>query len=380
MSFFDEGDEPTRVSSRARPARPRRPATAGRGGGRGAPDRQTLLVRQGVALGIGALVLILIILGVKGCVDNQRRNSLKDYNRNVGAVVSDSDQSVARPFFRLLNGGSTQGNGLQVGVNQLRLTAEEDARRAEGFDVPGAMQGAQRNLLLLLDLRAGALQRIADAIPSALGRGQTSRAAIDRIAGQMQAILASDVLYSQRVAPLIQQALDANGVHGQEIRTSRWLTDFTWLSPAKVAGALGRSGAVGGGAGGTTACPTGSLCGHSLDAVSVGATTLPAGGGPVRIPVTAGLAFTVKFTNGGTIDESNVKVRISVKAPGAKTISTTHTVSVSKAGVSTTVQIPLPSTPPIGEPATVTTTVQPVPGETNTSNNTQSTTVIFTRG
>jgi hypothetical protein len=376
VSFFDEGDEPTRVSARTRPARPRRPATAPRGRG---PDRQTLLIRQGVALGVGAIVLILIVLGVKGCVDSRRVNSLKDYNRNVGAVVSDSDQNVARPFFRLLGNGPTQGNGLQVGINQLRLTAEEDTRRARGFDVPGAMAGPQHNLLLALDLRSEALQRIADEIPSALGRGQTSRTAINRIAGEMQAILASDVIYSQRVAPLIQQELDANGVHGQEIRTSRWLTDFAWLSPQRVAAALGGSaGATG--TSGSTSCPSTALCGHSLDAVSVGTTTLPPGGGPVRIPVTTGLAFTVKFTNGGTVDESNVKVRISVKAPGAKAISTTHTVSVSKAGTSTTLQIPLPPNPPIGTPATVTATVAPVPGEKTTSNNTQSTTVIFTRG
>jgi hypothetical protein len=378
VSFFDEGDEPTRVSTRARPARPRRPATAPRGGGR-PPDRQTALVRQGVALGAGALILILVILGVKGCVDSQRQNSLKDYNRNVAAVVSDSDQSVAQPFFRLLGGARPQGNGLQVSINQLRLTAEEDARRAKAFDVPGAMAGAQRDLLLVLDLRSGALQRIADEVPSALGRGETSRTAINRIAAQMQAILASDVVYSQRVAPLIQQGLDSNGVNGQEIRTSRWLTDFGWLSPARVASALGGSAATGGGGSGSTACPTGSVCGHSLDSVSAGTTTLPPGGGPVRLTFATGFAFTVKFTNGGTIDETNVRVRITVKAPGSKTIAVNHTVAQSKAGTPTTLTIPLSATPPIGTPATVTTTVSPVPGEKNTANNSQSTTVIFGR-
>jgi hypothetical protein len=317
---------------------------------------------------------------VKGCVDSQRQNSLKDYNRNVAAVVSDSDQSVAQPFFKLLGGTRPQGNGLQVSVNQLRLTAAEDAGRARAFDVPGAMKGAQRALLLLLDLRTGALQRVADEIPSALGRGQTSRTAIDRIAGEMQAILASDVLYSQRVAPLIQQALDENGVHGQEIRTSRWLTDFTWLSPARVGAALGRSAGGAAGGGGATACTGTALCGHSLDSVAVGTTTLPPGGGPVRIPVTTGFGFSVKFTNGGTVDESNVRVRITVKAPGTKAITVNHTVAQSKAGTSTTLTIPLGTTPPIGTPATVTTTVAPVPGEKNTANNSQSTTVIFTRG
>ena len=40
----------------------------------------------------------------------------------------------------------------------------------------------------------------------------------------MQAFLASDVVYSQRVAPLIKDALDKNDVKGQQIAGSRFMT------------------------------------------------------------------------------------------------------------------------------------------------------------
>ena len=72
------------------------------------------------------------------------------------------------------------------------------------------MAGAQRDLLLALDLRVEGIDedRGARARPrSAARRKQAST----QIAGDMEIFLASDVIYSQRVAPLIQQTLAANG-------------------------------------------------------------------------------------------------------------------------------------------------------------------------
>ena len=108
LSFFDEGDEPTRARARA-PARPGarpRPAGAAR---RRPPDRQTARLRQAVGLGALIVLAFLIVLGFKGCLDSRKDNALKDYNRNVTAVVTDSDQSVGKPFFqRMANGGATR--------------------------------------------------------------------------------------------------------------------------------------------------------------------------------------------------------------------------------------------------------------------------------
>ena len=271
MSFFDEGDEPTRVRSRA--ARPRRPATAARSAAGGPPDRQTARLRQAVGLGALVVLAFVIVLGFKGCLDSRKDNALKDYNRNVTAVINDSDQSVGKPFFQRMANGARNSQELQVQVNQLRLAAEDDVKRAKAFDVPGDMTAAQRNLELVLNLRAEALTKIADQIPAALGRGQTSEDAIARIAGEMQLPLSSDVVYAERVAPLIKDALDKNDVKGQQIAGSRFMNDISWLSPATVASGLGRS-AGGSSTTGTSGTPAPGLHGHGLDATSIGATTL----------------------------------------------------------------------------------------------------------
>jgi hypothetical protein len=376
LSFFDEGDEPTRV--RTRPARPRRPATAGRGGSGGPPDRQTARLRQAVGLGALAIVAILIVLGFKGCLDSRKENALKDYNRNVTAVINDSDQSVGKPFFQRMSNGARNASGLSVQINELRLLAEDDVKRAKGFDVPGDMSAAQRNLELVLNLRLEGLTKIGDQIPAALGRGQASQNAIDKIAGEMQNFLTSDVVYSQRVAPLIQDGLNKNDVHGQQIAGSRFMSDIAWLAPDTVASALGQSTS---GGSSTTGPAKPGLHGHGLVGTSIGTVALqPEAPGVVnRPPWSSNPTITVKFANQGENDESNVKVTVQVKPTTGKAISATKTIGQTKAGQPATVNVALGNAPPAGVATTLTVSIAKVPGEQKTDNNHSSYTVIFTK-
>jgi hypothetical protein len=373
LSFFDEGDdEPTRVRTRA--ARPRRPATESRGPA--PPDRQTARTRQAIALGGLIVLLILIVLGVNGCLNSRKDNALKDYNRNVTAVINDSDGAVGKPFFQLMAEGARNSQELGVQVNQLRLTADEDVKRAKAFDVPGDMAAAQRNLELVLNFRAEGLKKIADLIPSALGRGQTAQNAIRRMAGEMQLFLASDVVHSQRVAPLIRDALNKNGIKGQQIAGSQFLPDIAWLSPATISNRLG--GGTGTTSGSGQVAP--GLHGHGLLSTTVGDKVLqPKSTGPVNtVPASANVAFTVKFANQGDNDERNVKVSIRVVG-GGKNITQTKTIGQTKSKTESTVSIPLGQAPPVGVGTTVTVAVAKVPGEENLTNNRSQYSVIFTR-
>jgi len=345
VSFFDESDEPTRVTRQPRPRR------SGGGGGDGGqrppreptrrPDRQTVRVRQAVGLGVALLLIIVVVLGVKGCVSSQKENSLKAYNRDVTSVISSSDRDVGQALFRLLGNGSQQGQDLQVQVNQLRLAADEDARRARKFDVPGDMKAAQDKLLLTLDLRAEGLRKIAADLPTALGRGQAARSAVSRIAGNMQYFLSSDVVYKARVAPLIKQTLDDAGVTGQQIADSQFMGNIAWLSPTFVAQQIGAT------AGAANQPPAPGLHGHGLTSVSVGDNTLQPSPVVNRVPATARVTFHVVFQNQGDNDENDVRVTVTVRGSG-KTIAARKTVAQTKAGQSAEVDIPLGQTPPIG--------------------------------
>lgn len=328
------------------------------------------MVRRAVALGVAVAVLMVLVLGIHGCLTSRKKTALKDYNRNVTSVAIDSREQVSQPFFQLLSAGNASANDLEVNVNQLRVAAEDDVRRAKRFDVPGDMKVAQQYLLESLTLRAGALAKIAGQLRTALG-DQGAQDAVKKIAGQMQAFLASDVLYSQRVAPFIQQALDSNGIGGQTIASSQSLPDIRWLSPAYVAQQLEVPGGAGRDQGGGAVGP--GSHGHALTSVSVNGVTLQPSTNRIS---GSSPTFDVKFANQGENDEFNVKVSVTISGAG-KPIRAQRTVDTTKAGSSAEATIRLSSSPPTGQPVTITVSIGKVPGEKKTDNNTQSYTAIF---
>ena len=257
----------------------------------------------------------------------------------------------------------------------MRLTAEEDAKRARELSVPGDMSSAQQNLLTVLNLRSQALTRIAEKLTAAQGRGPQAEAATNEIAGQMQMFLASDVLYSQRAAPLIVQALDEAGISGQTIPTSKSLPGYTWLAPATVAQAIGGTSGGGTTTGGST-CPAGTSCGHGIVSTSIGTSAL-SDSASTTVSAKPPVTVTVKVANQGDNVQKNVIVTAKLTSPGQTAISAKKTVNATQPGSETDVAIPLPKVPASGTAATLTVKVDPVAGEKTTDNNTATYTVLF---
>lgn len=375
MSFFDDDEPPTR------PARPRRPAagadTTGTrarasAGGAAPSDPQQLMVRRAVALGVGALVLILMVIGVRGCLNSRAENALRDYNRNVDSIVSSSNDAVSTPLFEMLAGANNDTNltDLQQQVNQLRVTADEDFERAQALDVPGEMENAQRALLEVLSFRADGLEQIAEDLPSL--EGDQSEDAAGRIAGQMSAFLASDVIYAARVRPFIEEALRAKKIDDAPPE-SRFLPDAQWIDAAFV-----RRQLTGRGSGRTSSEPAPGTHGHGLVSTTIGDVTLQPGGVLNRVPASSNPVFTITFANQGENDEFDVAVKVGVSSAGAKAINRTKTIDQTAAGTADiSVQVPLGAAPPTGTPATIKVEITPVPGEVTTDNNSSTYTVIF---
>jgi hypothetical protein len=367
LSFFDEGEEPRRQP------RPRRPGPATQAAG----DQQTLMIRRGVAAGVALLVVILLVVGVRGCLSSQRNDSLRNYNRTVAALIQESDDQIGNKFFSDLASGSASAGSSTSGsatvnidqdINQTRVNADDLVRRARHQSVPGDMAKAQRYLVLVLELRRDAITKIADKLRTARAATGADQA-VTQIAGQMQAFLSSDVVYSQRVIPYIKKALDGAGIHGQTIATTQFLPDLGWLQPEQVAKRLGAP--VNGAAKGPVA--PGSH-GHQLEAVSVGGTELKQNGAN-KVSASSPV-FSVKFLNQGENDETNVVVKITIEGSG-QPLSVTKPVPTSPAGQESTAEIPLGQAPPTGTPVTVTAEVQKVPGESQVDNNKQSYQVLF---
>lgn len=373
MSFFDEDDEPTRRQPRARRPQPVGPA---------AVDPQQLWVRRLVALGLGVVFLVLLLFAFDSCRDNARRNALEDYNREASSLVQQSDTEVGAGFFALLQQvGQESPEDLQTGISQFKEQSETLLDQAERLDVPDDMVAAQRSLLIALELRRDGLEYIAERVADATAEpGDAADEAVEEIAAQMQAFLASDVLIQSRVTPLVKKALDDAKVGGQTyVATEGFLPDIGWLEPPAVATALGTTLSEGG----TNRKPgqvTPGLHGTGLVSVTLGGVTLVPGQ-PNRIPVADDLSFEVKFANQGENDEFDVEVVVTMEPDGGgKSIQGRKTIDMVAQGEEATANVDLPSAPSVGTVYTARVNVKAVPGEKKTDNNRQAYPVLFTQG
>ena len=371
MSFFEEDDQPTR-----RAPRPRRAAPAG------GPDvdPQTLWVRRGVALVIGILVLVLLVVLVNACQDNARKDSMRDYNRSAGSLVEQSDAGTGDQFFQTLTEAAADSpEDLQTDVSSLRSEADRILDQAIKLETPDDMKTAQQALLIALEMRRDGLEFIAQRITTALGsEGDVADKAIEEIAGQMQAFLASDVLITTRVTPVVDKALKDAEVITDPLRTDRFLKNLAWLDAPFVADALGTRLSEGGENRDAGDEPAPGLHGTGLQSVTVGETTLQPAGVANRISIGGDLTFKVTFQNQGENDEFDVEAVVTLQGQAGKPIRGRKKVDQVAQGAEATANVTLPRKPTANEVYEVTVDVKAVPGEEKTDNNKQTYNVLFT--
>lgn len=317
------------------------------------------MMRRRVAAGIGVVLLIVIVLIINGCLKSQKTQALKDYVHSVSRIAAESDQQVSRPLFAALSGASSKRQiDVETQVNQLHLEAEKQATQAKGLSVPGEMDSAQRGLLLALDLRAEGVEKLANLLRKEFG--SQAKQASTQIAGDMENFLASDVIYSQRVAPLIEQTLKAGGVEGQTVASTRFLSNIGWLEPNTV-----QSRITGQTASSSSAPVTGNH-GSALKGVSVGANTLAPEPTLNHISGGSNPTFTVQVENSGEFPETNVKVDVTVVASG-KQYPASHTIEKTEPGKTVSVDVPVTGVPPGASKIEV--KIEGVPGENDLENN-----------
>ena len=363
LSFLDEPDEP---------ARPRRQAGAVRPG----VDRQTLIARRTVAGGAALLAVILLVLGVRGCLDARKERALKDYVRDVDALVQESD-GQGQALFDLLSGpgGQDQAVDVENSLNAFRVQSAQLVDRAGSLDHPGDVSEAHDYLVEGLEFRRDGLARIADNLPTALG-DQNQREGTELVTAQMQALLTSDVLYFQRFLPRLVSALEAEDIQGEvrvpSNRDLAFVPDIEWLDPAFVADR------VSGVRTGEDADAAPGLHGNAIGAVSLGGQALTPDGGSATITLSDDVAFEVQVANQGDNTETDVPVRVTV-GEGDDAVELEEPLDTIAAGETKTVTIALEEQPPTGQNVPIEVEVEPVPGEEVTDNNVGTFSAIFTR-
>lgn len=310
------------------------------------------MLRRGLALGGGLVLLILIVLGVKGCLDARAERELSDYARDVAQIVEETQQTSESFFGKLESPGNASVTDFVDQVNADRSAVDTYATRIDELSAPGDMSEAQSNLELSYQLRAGAMDEIADKMSTALGDAGAAKA-MAGIARQMQKLLASDVIYETVVRPEVDAVLESNGISDSDLPKSTFLAAEKWLDEGTVSDALN---SISGGGGSVSG-----VHGTELSSVSVNGTELIEGA-PTTIAGSEGVEVEVSVQNQGDSTENGVTVAVSFEGNTVK-----GEIDELPAGETGTATIPLTPTPS-GEVA-LEVEVEAVPGEQITENN-----------
>ena len=351
-------------------------APRGRPGRRGAAalDQRQIVVRRLIALGAGVLVVILLLLAVRGCLDARKERGFENYASDLGAIVNETNQLSENFFVRLRTPPQKSSPlNLEADIAADRGTAQSLLNRVEGLDTPDELAGAQENLVKSYELRLDALTGISEAIPTALG-DEGSADAVDAITLDMRSLLASDVLFAEAVEEINEvfadqevavESADGGGVVPASIFLPEPVTQ--WIDDDQVALILNAFAA--------DVDPVSGTHGLELVSASIDRTPLIAGSeNSARLEDP--LQIEAEVSNGGDQDEVDVVVSAEISGPtgvveGEGIISRIEPGQVGEA------ELNFETPPPTDVLLSLEVTAQPVTGETLFDNNTLTYTVTF---
>jgi len=334
----------------------------------GPPGQRDIFVRRLIALGAGILVLLLLLLGIRACLDSRKERGFQNYASDVNSAVRGSND-ISRRFFERLRKPPERSSPttLEAQISGDRVGAEANLQQVEAVDTPDELAAAQQDLIKAFELRRDAIATISEQIPNALGDDNRTEA-IEQIAGAMRTLLASDVLYSQAQA-------EVNSVfQEEEIDTSLEDSMFlpepveSWLDDFQLTSTLNSFATTAG------RCQ-GEVRGVEMSSVTVNGTDLVEGG---ENSVQAGDRINVEAQvfNGGETDEVDVGVNVEISGQGGA-LQGTGSVPRIQPQATRRVPVQIQGDPPRNTPLTIEVTAPPVPCETLLDNNALTYTITF---
>jgi hypothetical protein len=378
---FDFVDDETRElpAPSARPG-PRPPGGGPRGGGPrgGGPRRPQLRTPHGIApllrlaglVAFAILVVVLLAVWVQGCAGDDEQTTYGDYLAEVGAVGKDSATIGGQLATLLTTPGLAQAE-LETKLGGYVQQQQLDVQRARDLDPPGPLTPAHERAVEALALRVTGLQGLLDVF-RATKDTEDAAAAGRQLAANGLRLEASDVMWRDLFQGTAAAAMTAEGVEGLSAPASLFVENVDLYTSRSLSSIWQR--VHGASTGGTP----GGLHGNQLAYTEVN----PAGvqlstSTETKITISTDLSFEVGVTNSGENQEVGVEVKLTIPAQ-PKAITKTGTVDVIDPGETKLVTFADFPDFPFGENTTVQVEVQPVPGETNTGNNSAEYPVIFT--
>jgi hypothetical protein len=379
FGFEDDVDE--RPVSRPRRGSSRRRARVGGGGrrrrppgGGGTAALQQPAMRLLLGLAFLAILIVVITFVVRECQRSALEDSYRSYMNNVAGLVGESAQQGQALRQALNNPGGAEPDQVRGQVQEIAGQAQGLVDRAGDLDPPDALSGEQQSLVLALEYRVSGLTALGAGLPEIVASDDEAFAA-QRIAENMQLLLASDVIYRSSFVEPARQAQEDDDITGIEVPEGEPFLPQAALATVEgaqtVLTGLKRGGGGGGGATDPDAGADGSLRGLSISAVTAGDTELVQGTA-TTVQFETFDSWSVTVENGGEFNENNIVVRAELAYSEGPPASAETEITEILQGEVQTVDVPIPEPEffQYGEEGTLTITVDTVPNETNPDNNT----------
>ncbi len=370
FDFFGEDEPPSWEEPRERPPGPPRDRPPRRRGPRfGGPNNLTPLLRLVALISLAILIVVLLVVWVEGCTTNQKNDRHRAYLTDI-AEVGNASARLGQQVSTTLLAPAPKLEDLDAKLGGFTQTAEGQVARAQEIDAPGPLHTPHEGAIEALRFRVNGLRGLQTALQETADATDASVAG-EQLAVQMQRLLASDILWTDSFRGPAEATLVNESVEGLEIPNSEFVAADDLATPEALAAIWQRiQGAADGGT------PTG-LHGSSIASVKA----LPSGTvlsttTETTLLVTDELAFEVGVENSGDSQEVQIKVTLTIpKTPDP--IVQTKTIPLIDPGETVPVLFKVGTLVPFGETVSVKVDVDPVPGETRTTNNTAEYPVIF---
>ena len=376
FDFFDEEEPPSweeppdRGSSAPRERGPRGRGPRGRGPRFQAPSNLTPLLRLVALIALAILIVVLLAVWVEGCASDRKAERYGDYVTEIGAVGNASARLGRNLATQLTTPGLNQED-LDARLGGFIQTAENQVRRAEALDPPGPLVRPNDGAIEALRYRANGLRGLRTVFQETADETDAT-AAGEAIAVPVQRLLASDVLWQDSFMAPAAAVLEEQGIEGVQVPASEFVTTDELATPSALAAIWQRI--QGASTGGT---PTG-LHGTGISYVrAIPSGQLLSTETETTIRVTDQLAFEVGVEDTGDSQEVRIQVTLTIpKQP--EPIVQRATIPIIDPGETKAVRLTVGTLVPFSERVSLKVDVDPVPGETNTTNNTAEYPVIFT--
>jgi virulence-associated protein VagC len=365
FDFFE--DEPATTEAQAR-----RPV---RRGGRPPirpPAGVTPLLRLVGLIAFAILVVVLLVFAVQSCRGSQKRDTYENYMDDTGEVASQSEQ-IGRRLNNLLTDPGAKLADIRQQLSGLAQQQEQGVAKAEDIEAPGALRDVHPAAVEALQLRVSGLRGLERAFGQT-AQIRSSSTAGQALAAQARRLLASDVVWDDLFKEPSRTVLAEQDVRGVQVPDSNFLRDPDLATPRLMSAIWQR--VRGASTGGRQCSPRGTGL-ISLKALPSGTelstTTLN------TVEASENLAFAVTIEDTGCSQEVRVPVTLTIQKQPTNIVKK-QTVPIINPGERQTVTFREIGQVPFATRTSIKIEVEPVKGETRTSNNTAEYPVIFSLG